>query len=486
MPTSLFIEQHINGLAFYINGDLQFDSADEAIYHEYLVVPAIALAIQRFPETSLRVLICGGGDGLAARDVLRFSQVAEVTLVDYSAEVLELGKTVFSPYNQGSLLADSELAKNRVVIHAEEAFQFVSQLPEACFHAVICDFTYPTRSQETEIYSREWFGQIERILLPNGVISTNAVSPEENTQGFWCLYQTLFAAGFIPKPLQIQIPSFQEHDYGNWGFLLAAKQPIARAELEAISLPDNLQVLRSQTWLTAFQFNHAIARDRHAVNIHSLEHPQLFYYLLNPQVREINFTTTIDFLDVHETGTGLVSTQDLLQLESMAQFWLEQFQRSQTDDLLVDQQQLVPVQHRYHSPNMTVAWLGYVKSLLGEIDANQLLPKLLERAQELPPQLGQELKQLAEKVRTKQPIAYASNHAAELVTILSVSLLMANLAMPDAVFAKGYSRSSYSGGSYSSGYDSGYSGTGQFGWLGFWMMVVGGFWLRALSNQKDD
>ena len=64
MPTSLFIEHRTNGLAFYINGDLQFDTGDEAVYHEYLVVPAVALAVQRFPQTNLRVLICGGGDGL--------------------------------------------------------------------------------------------------------------------------------------------------------------------------------------------------------------------------------------------------------------------------------------------------------------------------------------------------------------------------------------------------------------------------------------
>jgi hypothetical protein len=48
MPTSLFIEHHTNGLAFYLNGDLQFDTADESLYHEYLVIPAVALAVQRF------------------------------------------------------------------------------------------------------------------------------------------------------------------------------------------------------------------------------------------------------------------------------------------------------------------------------------------------------------------------------------------------------------------------------------------------------
>jgi spermidine synthase len=85
MHNSLFIENHNHGIAFYINGDLQFDTVDEAIYHEYLVIPAISLAVKRFPDTNLRVLICGGGDGLAARDIQRFKEVKAIDLVDYNS-----------------------------------------------------------------------------------------------------------------------------------------------------------------------------------------------------------------------------------------------------------------------------------------------------------------------------------------------------------------------------------------------------------------
>ncbi|MGQ9872127.1 spermine/spermidine synthase domain-containing protein [Leptodesmis sp.] len=157
MTNSLFIEHHAHGLAFYINGDLQFDSADEAIYHEHLVLPAIALASQRFPDTPLRVLIGGGGDGLAARDALRFSQVSDITLVDYDPAVLELGRTVFQPYNRGSLLPapDAPLGGSRVTVFTQEAFEFIGALPDAYYHVVICDFTCPTRPAETQVYSRE-------------------------------------------------------------------------------------------------------------------------------------------------------------------------------------------------------------------------------------------------------------------------------------------------------------------------------------------
>ena len=215
MHNSLFIERHAKGLAFYINGDLQFDTADEAWYHEYLVVPAVALAVQRFPKDKLRVLICGGGDGLAAREVWRFSQVEYLDLVDYNPEVIELGKTVFKEFNQGSL------SHSNLTIYEQEAGEFVASSVSQKYHVIICDFTYPTCIQDTKIYSKEWFEQLQQILHPGGIISTNGVSPENRTAAFWCLYQTLLAANLVAKPLHLFIPSFAEHGYGNWGFFLA-------------------------------------------------------------------------------------------------------------------------------------------------------------------------------------------------------------------------------------------------------------------------
>ncbi|MBW4691090.1 MAG: spermine synthase [Lyngbya sp. HA4199-MV5] len=486
--TSLFIEHHPNGLAFYINGDLQFDTADEAIYHEYLVVPAIALAVQRFPNTPLRVLICGGGDGLAARDVLRFDAVSDVTLVDYDAEVLELGRTVFEPYNQGSLISGLEPAsgKNRLTVYTQEAFEFVANVPDACYHAVICDFTFPSRSEDTQIYSREWFQQVHRVLCPGGIMSTNGVSPEQRTLGFWCLYQTLLAAALQAKPLQVAIPSFREHGYGDWGFFIASEVPMTRSEVEAVDLPANLSALQPYRWQTVFQIPTTIAQHREVPKVHTLDSPQLFYYLLNPRLQ---LTTTliddsapqfIDFLDVQEEGTGAIGTHDLLQLDAIATAWLDQLHQAKKFPQAAQSAEMLPVQHRYHSPQMTTEWLTYLKALLEEVNLNQLLASLLERAQELPPQLARELKQLTEKIRTGQPITYISEHTAELITLLSVTVLMANVATPDIVFAKGYSGSSRG---YSS---SGSSGDENFGWLGFWTMLIGGIWLWNLYKNPDE
>ncbi|MBW4537612.1 MAG: hypothetical protein KME43_00550 [Myxacorys chilensis ATA2-1-KO14] len=483
MSNSLFIECHSQGFAFYINGDLQFDTADEAIYHEYLAIPAIILAIQRFPNTALRVLICGGGDGLTARDVLRFSEVSDVALVDYDPAVLELGRTTFVDYNQGSLLNEqqAELGSSRVAVYTQEAFEFVSALPDACFHVVICDFTFPTRPEEAKIYSREWFEQVRRVLHSSGVISTNAVSPEQTAIAFWCLYQTLLSSGFQAKPMHVAIPSFQKLEYGEWGFFIASDVEIMRSQLETLTLPNGLRELRSD-WLSAFEFSDAIAQLRHEVNIHTLACPQLFYYLLNAKtdLDQFNIDSNINFLDISEAGTGQIGTQDLLELDAIAKLWLEQLKQTR-----FTAEELLPVQHAEQTPKMTTEWLTYLKSLLEEVDAKQLLGAVLERIQELPPKIAHDLKQTVEKLRTGQPLLQVSEQTAEIIVLISVSLLMANLAVPDAAFAKGYAASG-SDCDYDSSGNAIDCGSPTDGLIGFATLLVGATWLFRLYRKKDE
>ncbi len=492
LSPSVFVEERGDGVAFYINGDLQFDSADEAIYHEYLTVPAIALAAQRFPQQPLRVLICGGGDGLAARDVLRFPQVEEVVLVDFSEAVLELARTVFAPYNGNSLGQEWDLdwGESRVTVHTQEAFEFVAGLPDRCFHVVICDFTVPTTPSETQVYSLEWFTALRRVLLPTGIVALNAVSPTQTTTAFWCIYQTLFAAGLWPKPLQLPIPSFTRLEYGDWGFFLASDQAMQLAELEALNVPDGLRAFIQETWRSQSVLTHDIARVRHRVNLHTLDSPQLFYYLINPQasldllkaqVEASPADGGVDFWAIAESGTPNLGTVDRLQLEAMAQRWLTSLDAEQPVDLA----QLIPVQHYRHTPKMVAEWARHLKALLLEIDLKELLFQLSDRAQDLPPRLAAELRQLVAKLKAGTPITTLSTHTMELLTVLSVTLLMANLATPDAVFAKGSSSSfSSSGGDY---YDGDSYSDGRFGWVGFFMMMIGGVWLSLLpSDRRDD
>lgn len=479
MPTSVFIDHHAHGLAFYLNGDLQFDTTDEGIYHEYLVAPALAIARQRFPETPLRILICGGGDGLAARDVLWFSQVTHVDLVDYNPDVIELGKTLFKRFNQDSL------EDPRLQIYSQDAFEFVAQHPSEPYHVILCDFTYPTSSQETQIYSWDWFQRLHRVLVDGGLVTSNGVSPETRTSGFWCLYQTLRAAQLNPKPLQLSIPSFRQHGYGDWGFFLGSRQAILRSEVERLSFPPQFQICTQERLLKAFQFQRIFAEMRHHLPIHTLDCPQLYYYLLNPGqgIQDPDPTDQVDFLDIDDQGVTFVGQQDQLSLESTIKIWLDHLDPALETGEDPDWNRLLPVHHRYHHANMTGEWITYVKHLVSEIDLSKLLSRLLDRSQELPPKVAQNLRNLAAKLRSGESLVILPPHVAELVTMLSVTLMMANLITPDAVFAKGYySRpaSYHSGSSYPS---SGSSGMKVFGVI---LSVVGGLFLLGLNSVTPD
>lgn len=179
---------------------------------------------------------------------------------------------------------------------------------------------------------------------------------------------------------------FQQHGYGIWGLLLASEIPIQRSEIQTILLPQNLQAITHDNLLKSFQFPAKIAQFRHDIPVHSLTCPQLFYFLLNPSIfltekenPEIS-NEIIDFLDWQEAGNEILETSDRLQLESIIRAWFEQDKgalndHDNTPPPNLNTNQLLPVQHRYHSPEMTKEWLSYLKQLLAEIDLSKLLKR---------------------------------------------------------------------------------------------------------------
>jgi|JFJP01.1.fsa_nt_gi spermidine synthase len=518
--TSLFVEQQANGTAFYINGELQFHSADEAIYHEYLTIPAIALAAKRFPDQPLRVLICGGGDGLAARDILRFPQVSHIDLVDYSQEVIDLAKDIFAPFNQNSLI------NPKVNLHVHEAFAFLSNITEKiennhqqredyAYHVIICDFTYPTTVAETQIYSQEWFALLKQVLVPSGLIAVNSVSPDHNTLAFWCIYKSMQSTGLIAKPMQLMIPSFINHDYGNWGFFLASETNITRLELASLDLPNNLCELNLDKLMNVFLLDRTIVKAQNLAISHHQGSSQLFFYLLNHRNISISndenelddIDKKVDFLSLEDNQPSLVTISetetipswfmsgDPLNLDNLAKAWLEQIEAN-PDEMII------PAQHYSQTPEVSQEWLGRATQLLNQIDFSRLIAKLLERSQELPHEIATDLRELqtkflkfqqlqqsrqVEQIPSQESFQGIYDHSetspsfslttAKVIAIVSLTLLVANLAAPDAVFAKGSTSSFARTGSTG-------NGSGGLEFLGLMMTVGGVIWLINLASDN--
>ncbi|MGD9201185.1 MAG: polyamine aminopropyltransferase [Chitinispirillia bacterium] len=230
-------------ISCYINGHLQFSSSDEFIYHEYLVHPAMLLS-----ATKKNVLILGGGDGLAAREVLKYDMLESVTIVDIDPEITQMAMN--NPHivtmNEGSLqnakvkiINNKEISpgetrqiflKNRarpllneyeevstVSIINMDAVKFVEQA-RGFYDIVIMDFPDPNSLELSKLYSKSFYKKIYEKLNRNGVIVQQSSSPFFTQKAFLCIGKTMKDAGFSAIPFHDNVPSF-----GEWGWWIGCK-----------------------------------------------------------------------------------------------------------------------------------------------------------------------------------------------------------------------------------------------------------------------
>jgi spermidine synthase len=216
-------------IRLYLNEQLQFSSLDERIYHEALVHPAFHLTRSR-----KRVLIAGGGDGLALREVLKHKDVKHVDLVDLDAEVLKAAK------NNRSLadLNDYSLHDSRVKLHAADAVQFLSSNQNS-YHIIIVDFPDPTDRIISNLYTTEFFSLVKRSLSKDGLFVCQSNSPEDTPIVFWSIAKTMESVGFGTLSYHTIVPSF-----GDWGFHIGSIIPLQWSEnhskVQHHQLPTNL------------------------------------------------------------------------------------------------------------------------------------------------------------------------------------------------------------------------------------------------------
>ena len=210
-----------SGFHLFLNGNLQFASADEYRYHEALVHPMMSAASQ--PR---RVLILGGGDGLALREVLKYRDVGDVTLVDLDAKMTSLSKA-FAPLAQ---LNGHSFSDPRVHVINQDAMIWLAAT-QGLYDAAIVDFPDPNNFALGKLYTTRFYRLLRSHLTPDAAVSVQCTSPLYARRSYWCIIRTIEAAGFAVRPYQATVPSF-----GVWGFALAKLQPFAPPSHLALTL----------------------------------------------------------------------------------------------------------------------------------------------------------------------------------------------------------------------------------------------------------
>lgn len=222
----------------YINGGLQFSSIDEYRYHEALVVPAMALA-----ERHAQVLILGGGDGLALRQVLAHEGVEAVTVVDLDAAITEL----FSRNERLAALNGAAFADPRVTVLNEDAGKFLERV-QSVFDVIIADLPDPHDVNLSRLYTRSFYVMASRRLAAGGVMVTQATSPFYAREAFWSIVATLRS---VPSPYrrdQQPLDVIPYHAYvptfGEWGFVMASPR---RLDWQGLRLSTSTRFLSQDT-----------------------------------------------------------------------------------------------------------------------------------------------------------------------------------------------------------------------------------------------
>ena len=253
-------------IRLYLDGHLQFAESDEYRYHEALVHPVMSIA----PRPH-RVLVLGGGDGLALREIYKFDSVELVDLVDIDPAMTELASKL-GPLKR---LNEDSFSDPRVRVHHKDAFSYIREhgktlASDEKYDRVIIDLPDPHDEALSKLYSVEFYRLLARCMNDDAVMVCQSSSPVFTRKAFWCVAETMEDADWKTWSYTIPIASF-----GPWGFHLAAKG----------DLPTEIQIDPTDTkYLTTelFQVANRFGKDESRVTVESnrLFEPTIYLYYI--------------------------------------------------------------------------------------------------------------------------------------------------------------------------------------------------------------
>jgi len=238
----------------YINGNTQFSSLDEDRYHDFLVHPAVTLA-----KKTKHILVLGGGDGLALRELRKYPDIQTITLVDLDPDMVHMaanhpimrklnnnafddsrihtqkaGGVVETNVKAILLQEDSSFDKGTeagwvasVSVFTLDADQFIKNIETHIWDVVLIDFPDPSSIELSKLYSKQFYLKLAKNLNKDALIAIQSTSPYHAKEAFLTIGNTLRAAGFKALPYRQNVPSF-----GDWGFYLAWKGENSQQEMK--------------------------------------------------------------------------------------------------------------------------------------------------------------------------------------------------------------------------------------------------------------
>lgn len=251
----IIMTRNSEDVRLYLDGNLQLSSRDEYRYHEMLVHPVMSMG-----RSHERVLVLGGGDGMVARELLKYDDVGEIIIVDLDPAMTHLAQThpLLRRLNGGAL------DDARVTVVNDDAFTYV-QHADALFSVIIIDLPDPNNESLSKLYSQQFYRMLGTKLTPDGVFITQATSPYFVREAYWMIVTTIESSGFFVQPIRTHVPSF-----GEWGFVIGG---LHRLPAPQVSEAVELRYLTPDVLDFALVFDPDTSRVETAVN--TLDNPIL-------------------------------------------------------------------------------------------------------------------------------------------------------------------------------------------------------------------
>lgn len=259
---NVVITKHKDDLRLFINGNIQFSSSDEYRYHESLVHVPMSAA-----DRKKNVLILGGGDGLAAREILKYDEVEKITLVDLDEEMVRISRSD----NNISTLNEGSLDSPKLKVINQDAFKFLEENDEI-YDVILVDLPDPNDESLNKLYTNIFYRLCGNHLSTKGVMAIQSTSPYFAKEAFWCINKTLEEEGFNVVPYHVEVPSF-----GDWGFQLVSKQEL---DIEKLDIEVDTRFLNEETLKRLFLFSEDEKIDKDSLITNTLSRPKLIEYYL--------------------------------------------------------------------------------------------------------------------------------------------------------------------------------------------------------------
>ncbi len=201
------VDTYAYGRMLFLDGCIMTSIKEEFVYHEMITMPA--LNAHPNPE---KVMVIGGGDGGAVREVVKHPKVKQVTLVEIDGRIIE---------NSKKYLPEIAAAYDnpKVTVLVDDGIKHIKE-NENSYDIIIIDSTDPIGPAEG-LFAREFYQNVHKALKEDGIMVAQTESPFFDGELIKRIHTDLKEIYPIVKLYLAFVPVYPT---GMWSFTMASKK----------------------------------------------------------------------------------------------------------------------------------------------------------------------------------------------------------------------------------------------------------------------